>query len=185
MPPTSDKRKDSPMNDIAPWPQTPSAVWEEHVHAEFVLKDADAAIATMVADPYVFCVPSGICAIGRAEVREFYARHFLPNIPPDFQLKPLSRATGSNRLVEEFVVRFTHSLRMDWLLPGLSPTGRTAEFVLVAVIGFRDGKVSHEHIHWDHTALLCQLGVLDHPLACAGVASAPRLLKLCEGFGVC
>jgi carboxymethylenebutenolidase len=173
------------MNDIALWQQTPSAVWEEHVHAEFVLKDADAAIATMVADPYVFCVPSGICATGRAEVREFYARHFLPSIPPDFQLKPLSRATGSNRLVEEFVACFTHSLRMDWLLPDLSPTGRTAEFVLVAVIGFRDGKVSHEHIHWDHTALLCQLGVLDHPLACAGVSSAARLLKLGEGFGVC
>ncbi|MBV8192909.1 MAG: nuclear transport factor 2 family protein [Alphaproteobacteria bacterium] len=173
------------MNDIDLGRHSPSAVWEEHVHAEFVLKDADAILRTMVAEPYVFCIPSGMCAKGRAEVREFYARHFLPNIPSDLKLMPLSRATGSDRLVEEFVVRFTHSIRMDWILPDLPPTGRKAEFVLVAVIGFRHGKVSHEHIHWDHAALLGQLGFIDQPFAHAGVTSAARLLKLCDGFGVC
>jgi carboxymethylenebutenolidase len=173
------------MNDIAYGRQTPSAVWDEHVYAEFVLKDADAALATMSDNPYVFCIPTGMSAIGRAEVRDFYARRFLPNLPPDLELTPLSRATGGERLVEEFVVRFTHSVCMDWLLPDIPPTGRKGEFALVVVVGFQNGKVSHEHIHWDHCALLSQLGLLAHPIAGAGAPSAARLLKLSEGFGVC
>jgi carboxymethylenebutenolidase len=56
---------------------------------------------------------------------------------------------------------------------------------MVAVIGFQNGKVSHEHVHWDQAAVLAQLGVSGHPVARASVASAARLLKLSEGFGVC
>jgi carboxymethylenebutenolidase len=74
---------------------------------------------------------------------------------------------------------------MDWLLADVAPTGRKVEFALVAVVGFQNGKVSHEHIHWDQTAVLSQLGMLDHPVAGAGMSSAARLLKLSEGFGVC
>jgi carboxymethylenebutenolidase len=173
------------MNDVALGRQTVSAVWQEHVYAEFVLKDADAALSSMIEEPYVLCIPSGMGGTGWAEVRAFYARQFLPKIPPDFELNALSRASGSERLVEEFVVRFTHTLCMDWMLPDVPPTGRKVEFALVAVIGFRDGKVAHEHIHWDQAAVLSQLGLLGHPVAGAGVASAARLLKLTEGFGVC
>lgn len=173
------------MNDIAFARQTLSDVWQEHTHAEFVLKDADAALATMVDDPYVLCIPSGTGGAGRAEVRDFYARQFLPSIPPDFELVPLSQVFGGERLVEEFVVRFTHTIAMDWMLPGVAPTGRKVEFALTAVVGFRDGKVSHEHLLWDQTAVLCQLGLLDLPVARAGMTSAARLLKLSEGYGVC
>jgi carboxymethylenebutenolidase len=173
------------MTEIALVRQTLSAVWQEHTHAEFVLKDADAALATMVEDPYVLCIPSGTGGMGRAEVRDFYARQFLPRIPPDLELNPLSQVFGGERLVEEFVVRFTHTLAMDWMLPDVAPTGRKVEFALVAVVGFQNGKVSHEHIHWDQTAVLSQLGMLDHPVAAAGMTSAARLLKLSEGFGVC
>lgn len=177
------------MLDIAPditsvRPTLP-AVWQQHTHAEFVLRDADAALATMVAEPYVLCIPSGMGGSGRAEVRDFYARHFLPWVPPDFELISLSQTFGGERLVEEFVVRFTHTLPMDWMLPGVAPTGRQAEFALAAVVGFRDGRIAHEHIHWDQTAVLCQLGLLDHPVAYVGVNSAARLLKFSEGFGVC
>jgi carboxymethylenebutenolidase len=126
------------MNDIAFDRQTLPTVWQEHTHAEFVLKDADAALATMTEDPYVLCIPSGMTAVGRTEVRDFYARRFLHCIPPDFKLTPVSQVFGGERLVEEFVVRFTHSLSMDWMLPELAPTGRKVEFALVAVIGFRD-----------------------------------------------
>jgi carboxymethylenebutenolidase len=76
------------MPDIALARQTQSAVWQEHMHAEFVLKDADAALATMVEEPYVLCVPSGTGGMGRAEVRDFYARKFLPGIPPDLERLP-------------------------------------------------------------------------------------------------
>jgi carboxymethylenebutenolidase len=173
------------MNDIAFDRQTLPAVWQEHTHAEFVLKDADAALATMAEDPYVLCVSSGVAAFGRAEVRDFYAGRFLPCIPPDFKLAPVSQAFDGQHLVEKFVVRFTHTLGMDWMLPELAPTGRKVEFALVAVVGFQGGKIAHEHIYWDQVTVLSQLGVLGHPATRAGVASAARLLRLSEGFGIC
>jgi hypothetical protein len=73
-----------PMNNLAAYQQKMLATWQQHTYAEFVLKDADAALATMTDRPYVFIVPSGIERVGRAAVHEFYANKFLPNIPPDF-----------------------------------------------------------------------------------------------------
>ena len=54
------------------------ATWQQHTYAEFVLKDADAALATVTENPYVFLISSGTRRTGRAAVREFYANHFLP-----------------------------------------------------------------------------------------------------------
>ena len=87
------------MNDIAFSRQTMSATWQQHAHAEFVLKDADAALATMTANPYVLCIPSGMGGTGRAGVHEFWARQFLPNIPPDFELNSVSQVFGGDRMV--------------------------------------------------------------------------------------
>ena len=117
------------------------ATWQQHTHAEFVLKDPDAALATMIENPYVLLIPSGTGGTGRAGVHEFYANQFLPKIPPDFELDFVSQIFSNDRIVEEFVVRFTHSLNMDWMLPGLSPTERKVEFVLVGIIQFQAGKV--------------------------------------------
>jgi carboxymethylenebutenolidase len=75
------------------------------------------------------------------------------------------------------VVRFTHTIEMDWLLPRLRPTGRSAEFIIAAVIGFENGKVVHEHIYWDQATLLSEMGVLDHPLAAAGTGSVRQLSR--------
>ena len=82
-------------------------------------------------------------------------------------------------------MRFTHTIAMHWMLPGVAPTGRKVEFALVAVIGFQDDKISHEHIYWDQATVLSQLGLLADPIASGGVVSAARLLKLSQGFGVC
>ena len=167
-----------PMDRLTSYQQTMLATWQQHTHAEFVLKDADAALETMTENPYVFAVPSGTCASGRAGVREFYANQFLPNVPPDFELISLSQTFGCDRIVEEFVVRFTHSLRMDWMLPGVPITNRSVEFAMVIVIQFEAGKIANERLYWDQATVLSQLGVLDHPLAAAGVGSAAQLLKL-------
>jgi len=126
----------------------------------------------------VFIVPSGIGRVGRAAVHEFYAKKFLPNIPPDLEITSLSQTFGDDRIVEEMVMRFTHTVDMDWMLSGLPATGRRAEFALVGVIRFQAGKVAHEHLYWDQATVLSQLGVLDHPAAAAGVGSAAQLLKL-------
>ena len=166
------------MNNLSPAHQRMLATWQLHTHAEFVLKNADAALATMTENPYVLCIPTGIGGIGRSAVRRFYANLLLPSVPPDWALDSLSQTFGDDRIVEEFVVRFTHTLEMDWILPGVRPTGRKAEFVLVGIIQFRDGKIAHEHIHWDQATLLSQLGVLDHPVAAAGIGSAAQLLQL-------
>jgi carboxymethylenebutenolidase len=109
---------------------------------------------------------------------ENYANQLLPAIPPDLELESLSQTIGSDRLVEEMVVRFTHTIEMDWLLPTLRPTGRRGEFIIAAVIGFENGKVAHEHLYWDQATLLSQMGVLDHPLAAAGAGSVRQLSRL-------
>ena len=165
------------MHKLTPDQQAMLATWQQHTYAEFVLKDADAALATMTENPYVLLIPAGTGGTGRAAVREFYANHFLPNIPPDFELISLSQTFGNDRIVEEFVISFTHSLDMDWMLPGMPATGRRVEFAFVGLIQFQDGKVAHEHLYWDQATLLSQIGVLDHPLAAAGVGSAGPLWR--------
>jgi carboxymethylenebutenolidase len=166
------------MNNLTPGHQAMLQIWQQHTYAEFVLKDAAAALATMTEDPYVLCIPSGAGGIGRAAVHDFYATRFLPFVPPDFELTPLSQTFGDDRIVEEFVVRFTHSLDMDWMLPGVPATNRKVEFALVGIIRFHDGKVANEHLYWDQATVLAQLGILDNPVAAAGVGSAAQLLRL-------
>jgi len=154
------------------------ATWQQHTYAEFVLKDADAALATMTENPYVLMISSGMGRVGRTAVRAFYANKFLPNIPPDLEIISLSQTFGDDRLVEEMVMRCTHSIAMEWILPGVRATGRRAEFALAGIIQFQNGKVAHEHLYWDQATVLSQMGILDHPLAAAGVGSAGQLLKL-------
>jgi carboxymethylenebutenolidase len=166
------------MNKLTPYQQTMLATWQQHTHAEFVLKDADAALATMTENPYVLAIASGTGGTGRIGVREFYAHHFLPNIPPDFELTSLSQIFSDDRIVEEFVIRFTHTLDMDWMLPGLPATGRKVEFAMVGIIRFQTGKIANERLYWDQATVLSQLGVLDHPVAAAGGGTAAQLLKL-------
>jgi carboxymethylenebutenolidase len=167
-----------PMTVLTHDQQSMLATWQQHAHAEFVLKDADAALATMTENPYVFLVASGIARTGRAAVHEFYAKRFLPSLPADLELTSLSQTLGADRIVEEMVMRFTHDIVMEWLLPGLQATGQSAEFALVGVVQFKSGKIAAEHLYWDQATLLSQLGILDHPIAAAGITSAAELLKL-------
>src|SRR6266850_7061502 len=122
------------MNNLTPDQQTMLATWQQHTYAEFVLKDADAALATMTEDPYVLAIPSGMGGSGRAGVHKFYANQFLPKIPSDFELTSLAQTFGNDRIVEEFVIRFTHTLEMGWMLPSLQATGRRVECALVGII---------------------------------------------------
>jgi carboxymethylenebutenolidase len=166
------------MKIVTPDQEVMLATWQQHTYAEFVLKDADAALATMTENPYVLLMASGIVRVGRADVREFYAHRFLPEIPPDFEITTVSQTFGDDRIVEEMVVRFTHTTYMDWLLPGVRPAGRKAEFIAAVFIQFDGGKIAHEHTYWDQATVLSQLGVLDHPLAVGGMRSAAELSSL-------
>jgi len=135
-------------------------LWTEHLRAEFSAHSADDAIATMVAHPRVNQVPVMIGGEGHDELYEFYAQYFLPQIPPDMELVPVSRTIGQGRLVDELVARFTHTIPMDWMLPGIPPTGKRVEVGLVVVVQFDGDKLAHEHLYWDQASVLVQLGLL-------------------------
>jgi carboxymethylenebutenolidase len=75
-------------------------------------------------------------------------------------------------------MRFTHTIEMDWILPGVRATHRSVEFALAGVIRFEAGKIASEHLFWDQATLLSQIGVLNHPAITAGIVSAAELLKL-------
>jgi carboxymethylenebutenolidase len=152
-------------------------LWEEHIRHEFQTCNTDETLATMVEDAYVNHVPVLTGGTGKPELRDFYARHFIPKMPPDLELIPISRTVGSDQLVDEMVVKFTHSIEMDWMLPGIAPTGRRVEVALCVVVRFRDGKVAHEHIYWDQASVLVQVGLIDPAgLPVAGPESARKVL---------
>jgi len=152
-------------------------LWEEHVRHEFASHNTEDTLATMVADAYVNHIPVLTGGVGRDELREFYSKRFIPQMPPDTEMTPISRTIGHEQLVDEMVFKFTHTVRMDWMLPGLAPTGRRVEVPLVAIVRFRESKLAHEHIYWDQASVLVQLGLLDAgTLPVAGVESARKAL---------
>src|SRR5437660_4395536 len=152
-------------------------LWEDHIRHEFETRSTDDTLDTMVEDAYVDHVPILTGGSGQAELREFYATHFIPKMPPDMEMVSVSRTIGSEQLVDEMVIKFTHSLEMDWMLPGIPPTGRRVEVPLVVIVRFRDGKLAHEHIYWDQASVLVQLGLLDgEKLPVSGAESARKVL---------
>jgi carboxymethylenebutenolidase len=139
------------------------ALWEEHVADEFQTKDAQATIDTMCEDAYVNHVPTMAGGHGRKDLLQFYSTDFIPVMPPDMKLTPVSRTVGEDQLVDEMIVSFTHTRAIPWMLPGVAPTNRAVRIALVAIVRFRDGKLVHEHIYWDQASVLKQIGLLNDP----------------------
>jgi carboxymethylenebutenolidase len=164
-------------NNLNPAQQTLRHIWEEHVQYEFSTRNTEDTLATMVEDAYVNHIPVLTGGVGREELREFYSKRFIPQMPPDTEMTPVSRTIGEDQLVDEMVFKFTHSIRMDWMLPGIAPTGKRVEVPLIAIVRFREGKLAHEHIYWDQASVLVQIGLLDaSKLPVAGVESARKVL---------
>jgi carboxymethylenebutenolidase len=162
---------------LTPQQQDLVNLWEEHLRAEFEDRDAGASCDTMVAHPYVNHVPVLTGGVGRRQLEHFYGKYFIPGMPPDVELVPISRTIGQQRIVDEFVFQCTHTVQMDWLLPGVAPTGKRLELVTVVVVYFEGGKIHHEHIHWDQASALVQLGLLDPTkLPVAGAETARKML---------
>jgi carboxymethylenebutenolidase len=150
------------------------ALWEAHLRHEFDTRDVD---ATMVEVPYVNHIPTMAGGVGHDQLKRFYKYHFIGANPPDTDMIPVSRTVGIDRIVDELIFRFTHTETIDWMLPGIAPTGRRVEVPLVAIVQFRDGKVAHEHIYWDQASVLVQIGKLDATgLPVAGAETARKVL---------
>jgi carboxymethylenebutenolidase len=161
------------MDALTPTQRAMVALWEEHLKAELQDKDAHASCDTMVANPYVNHVAVLTGGVGRRQLENYYSRYFIPGQPPELEIVPISRTVGQERIVDEFVYRATHSIPMEWLLPGVPPTGRRLEIAVVVIIYFEGDKMKSEQIYWDQASVLVQLGLLDPaalPVAGAEVA---------------
>jgi carboxymethylenebutenolidase len=98
--------------------QTLNDLWEEHVRDEFATRDTEATLRTMVPDAYVNHVPVMTGGVGHSALREFYSRRFIPQMPPDTEIVPVSRTIGTDQLVDEMIFRFTHTMEMDAIAGG-------------------------------------------------------------------
>jgi carboxymethylenebutenolidase len=134
-------------------------------------------MATMSAEPHLNHVPTMAGGVGRDGVRAFYRDHLVGRFfPPDVTMQPVSRTVGEDQIVEEIFITFTHTIAIDWLLPGVAPTGKPVAMAVAVVVGFKDGKISHEHIYWDQAGVLVQIGLLDPAgLPVTGAESARKV----------
>ena len=154
-----------------------AAIWDEHLRHEFETRDVPATMATMVDEPYVNHIPTMTGGVGQKNLARFYAHHFVHANPPDTKAIPISRTVGADRIVDEIVFSCTHDREIDWLLPGVPPTGKFIEFPMVTVVTLRGNKLYNEHIYWDQASVLVQIGLL-HPagLPVSGAEQPHKLL---------
>lgn len=167
----------STHSSLTPAQQQLRDVWEEHMRCEFATKSVDDTMTTMIEGAHVNHVPTMTGGTGLAAIRDFYATHFIPKMPPDTETVLVSRTIGETQIVDELIFKFTHTVPMDWMLPGVPPTGKHVEVALVAIIGFREEKVSHEHIYWDQASVLAQIGLIDtRTLPVVGIESSRKVI---------
>jgi carboxymethylenebutenolidase len=150
-------------------------IWDRHTELEFAARAAEETMTTMVAEPTVNHVPVMTGGTGFDELLRFYKYHFIPSTPKDASLVPISRTIGADRAVDEMLFCFTHDTEIDWMLPGVKPTGKYVQIPLVAIVQFRGDKLVSEHIYWDQASVLVQVGLLDPKLyPTAGIETARK-----------
>jgi carboxymethylenebutenolidase len=158
-------------------PQAMIDLFQKHVNAELA-GDLDTTLATMTDHPHLNHVPTMAGGVGREGVRAFYRDHLVGKFfPPDVTMTSVSRTVGESQIAEEMAISFTHTTVVDWLLPGVAPTGKRVEMAVAVIVGFKDGKISHEHIYWDQAGVLVQIGLLDPKgLPVSGAESARKVV---------
>jgi carboxymethylenebutenolidase len=161
------------------------AIFNAHMEAELA-GDLDRTLATMAPNPHLVNVPTMVGGQGPQGVRTFYAKRLIGQFfPPDVTFETVSRTYSEERLIDELIISFTHTTRIDWMLPGVAPTGKRVEAVFVVIVGIEGDRVSHEHILWDQASVLVQIGLLDPtglPVTGAGAAAKLRNPALPDPF---
>ncbi|KAG8726252.1 hypothetical protein FRC12_023565 [Ceratobasidium sp. 428] len=132
-------------------------------------------MATMVAEPYVNHIPTLTGGIGRTALTSFYAHHFIHVNPASTRMELVSRTIGPDKVVDEFVVEFIYDTEIDWMLPGIPPTGKQVRVPVVAVVNVRGDKLYHEHIYWDQASVLVQIGLLPPQITLPGTIKEIKL----------
>jgi carboxymethylenebutenolidase len=114
---------------------------------------------------------------GKENLRHYYADVFIPGIPADTTSEPVARSVGDSFLVDEFIMRMTHSQDIPFLLPGLAPTDKAVEVPTVVIVKFRGDLMESERLYWDQAAVLSQLGLIDQSLPFADVTEISGFLR--------
>jgi carboxymethylenebutenolidase len=128
--------------------------------------------------PYVNHVPVMTGDYGKEALKAFYSRDFIPKMPADTTLTPVSRTIGTDQLLDEMIFSFTHTEEMPWMLPGIPTTNKRVQVPLVVVVRFREGKLAHEHICRDQGSVLRQIGLIsDASLPIFGAETAQRVVE--------
>ena len=153
-------------------------LFEKHVGAELAGHLDTRRWRPCATPPHLNHVPTMAGGVGRDGVRAFYRDHLVGKFfPPDVKMTNVSRTVGEDRVVEEVFISFTHTTAIDWLLPGVAPTGKAVEMTVAVIVGFEGDKISHEHIYWDQAGVLAQVGLLNPAgLPVTGAASARKVL---------
>ena len=163
--------------ELTPQQREMVETWERHIAAEFETKSLDATMATMTTDPFVNHVAVMTGGVGGREVPRFYSTYFIPAQPPDTEIVPVARTVGKDRIVDELIHKFTHTVEMPWMLPGIPPTGKRVEVAVVVVIQFENGKIAGERIYWDQASVLAQVGLVDtEKLPVTGIEASRKVI---------
>lgn len=123
----------------------------------------------MTPHPSVMHLPTLTGGVGLPSLLRFYRDFFIPGNPPSLRTTLLSRTVGSDKVVDEMLISLLHTQEIPWLLPGVPPTGRQIELVLVSVVKIVGGKLESERLHWDQASVLVQAGLLDARLGAVGL----------------
>lgn len=164
---------------LTPQQQTMVDVFQRHVDAEMT-GDIETTMATMTENPHLHNLSNMMGGVGKEGVRRFYTNHLVGKFfPPDVEMIRVSLTVGYDQIVEELVIKFTHTTMIEWMLPHLAPTGRKVEVAFAVIVKFEGNKIAHEHIYWDQATVLVQLGLLDPKgLPVCGAESAQKILNL-------
>ncbi|KAM5341245.1 hypothetical protein ACJ41O_015354 [Fusarium nematophilum] len=90
-------------------------IWEEHTYYEFADRSVEHTMSTMVQEPYVNHIPTLTGGIGRDKLSHFYRHNFIFNNSADTDLELISRTVGIDRVIDEFIFKFTHDREVDWM----------------------------------------------------------------------
>ena len=151
---------------------------EQHVEAE-MKGDLELTMSTMIDNPHLLNIPNMMGGDDFEGVKTFYKDHLVGKfVPPDVEFNRISLTIGKDQIVEELVICFTHTKKIDWCLPNIEPTNKKVKMSVVVIAGIKDKKLTHEHIYWDQASVLVQAGLLDSKnLPVVGDQSANKLLK--------
>jgi carboxymethylenebutenolidase len=98
-------------------------------------------------------------------------------MPADTHITSVCRTVGQERVIGEIIFSFTHDIEMDWMLPGVPPTGGHVDVPTVVVVQLGGDDIVCERIYWDQASVLVQIGLLDpSKLPVVGVETARKVL---------